>query len=662
MAPLTAEMLKTKATDLRDGRKYIGLGCLGQISNELSCAELKIDENQVEGLGRKLWATQEGTSATQQPYEGDTFWSENKVSFLAAWPEKAQLPIGIRDAGVLPKCGKFRLLALDEVVLSFWKFVGHVAAKKEQAEVALRQMGGRPGGESPDERLNWDEESTKLSQVITECEEQLDKARLLQRNVPFSLIYVASQEAREKEALSLREDTELFREYCGLSGWNKILVIGRKRDHLRDTDQKCEAAHVAEALKSIRWGPGREVTKYVAAKALQIYNKFAHVPAIVDIILAGYNRCGRQSVFEHYSILLLMVGGQRSIEETIWIMEQFLDDQVNGKTDAYSKSELAKKTSPLNVLLLRRKTVHGVLSQYIDVAIQTCREALSVKPTVKSTMEALEKFKAKHTTVGAYCKAQREKQLAPPDKADSESQELPPWCSVKVGKILRQTMDGSRDRIFVGMCSPTIKGGVSSITFNDHIAKQEGFAAILEEIAKDVEEWSASVNHFADGGTTNDSQTPPAMGGQSPTPKVGVGEQPAPEDAVATRISQIRQEVSDVSGDIRKAYVAVVPKATSVLASTQIIQASAVYAKVSDGTPLRICYHYGVPCAWALPRSPKSGTPSFRPVPLDRDDFAAFCEVIDKLITPENESYPTIFAGRAKRQGGRIGGGSRHGT
>ena len=134
-------------------------------------------------------------------------------------------------------------------------------------------------------------------------------------------------------------------------------------------------------------------------------------------------------------------------------------------------------------------------------------------------------------------------------------------------------------------------------------------------------------------------------------PKVGVGEQPAPENAVATRISQIRQEVSDVSGDLRKAYVAVVPKATSVLASTQIIQASAVYAKVSDGTPLRICYHYGVPCAWALPRIPKSNTPSFRPVPLDRDDFAAFCEVIDKLITPENESYATIFAGRAKRQG-----------
>ena len=132
VAPLTAEMLKTKATDLRDGRKYIGLGCLGQISNELSCAELKIDENQIEGLGRKLWATQEGTSATQQPYEGDTFWSENKVSFLAAWPEKAQLPIGIHDAGVLPKCGKFRLLALDEVVLSFWKFVGHVAAKRNR--------------------------------------------------------------------------------------------------------------------------------------------------------------------------------------------------------------------------------------------------------------------------------------------------------------------------------------------------------------------------------------------------------------------------------------------------------------------------------------------------------------------------------------------------
>ena len=158
---------------------------------------------------------------------------------------------------------------------------------------------------------------------------------------------------------------------------------------MRGTDQRCEAHHVAKELKSVRWGPGREVTQLVAEKALQIYNKFAHVPAIVDIILASYNRCGKQSIFEDYSKLLLLAGGQKSTEDTIRIMEQLLDDQVNGKTDGYSKSELVKKTSPLNVLLLRKKTVHGVLSQYIDGAIQTFREALTVKPTVKNTMEAL---------------------------------------------------------------------------------------------------------------------------------------------------------------------------------------------------------------------------------------------------------------------------------
>jgi hypothetical protein len=138
-------------------------------------------------------------------------------------------------------------------------------------------------------------------------------------------------------------------------------LIGQKRNTWRDAKKKHGPQEVAEALKDVRWGPGRAVTAEVAEKGLQIYNKFAQVPAIVDIIVGAQNSLGRQSVFEEYSKLLLLCGGGRSSEETVWIMQQMVADQTSGKTDGYSKAELTKKSSPLNVFLLRKKLVDGIL-------------------------------------------------------------------------------------------------------------------------------------------------------------------------------------------------------------------------------------------------------------------------------------------------------------
>lgn len=61
------------------------------------------------------------------------------------------------------------------------------------------------------------------------------KARALARNVPFSISYLQSEEARYQEALSLREDVEILREYTGLTGWMRIIIVGSKRDDLRSS-------------------------------------------------------------------------------------------------------------------------------------------------------------------------------------------------------------------------------------------------------------------------------------------------------------------------------------------------------------------------------------------------------------------------------------------
>ena len=41
-------------------------------------------------------------------------------------------------------------------------------------------------------------------------------------------------------------------------------------------------------------------------------------------------------------------------------------------------------------------------------------------------------------------------------------------------------------------------------------------------------------------------------------------------------------------------------------------------------------------------------------MPLAQDDFADLCEVMDMLITSENESYACVLVGRAKRQGSGV--------
>ena len=153
----------------------------------------------------------------------DTYWDENEVNFPVSWPDKCSLPIGVYDPSMLPINGKYRLLALDEVVASFWKFLGHAATRKALAT-------GKVLSDAEKEQLRAEVE--KLQERIAHLEKELAKARLLQRNVPFTLIFVKDENHFKDEALSLREETKLFAEFVGLSGWNKIIVIGLKRDEL----------------------------------------------------------------------------------------------------------------------------------------------------------------------------------------------------------------------------------------------------------------------------------------------------------------------------------------------------------------------------------------------------------------------------------------------
>ena len=111
------------------GNSHQTLVCLTRISAELSTPNLVLQENRLEGMGRKLWTTNTGKSAQVEPLPGveDNFYTENSPKFPESWPEKGTLPVVIRNTSRAP--AQFKLLALDEVVASFWKVATHCQAQ-----------------------------------------------------------------------------------------------------------------------------------------------------------------------------------------------------------------------------------------------------------------------------------------------------------------------------------------------------------------------------------------------------------------------------------------------------------------------------------------------------------------------------------------------------
>ena len=128
---LTAERFLEAKEQLQAGGKLIGLGCLSWLHSEWSWPHYVVPEAKIEALGRKLWGTNHGISANARPSTNafelpdDNYWEENTVSFPSSWPDKCNLPIVVRDTGAFPRKRSFKLAALDEVVVSFWRFLQH---------------------------------------------------------------------------------------------------------------------------------------------------------------------------------------------------------------------------------------------------------------------------------------------------------------------------------------------------------------------------------------------------------------------------------------------------------------------------------------------------------------------------------------------------------
>ena len=330
----TAEGLTSHADTLRKGGAWLALGCLSWLSPDFSLSGIKYHDNRIEGLGRHLWCTQNGASAGKMPpaaqlqgYAPDTFWKDNRVQMPASWPEMCILPIGLRDLSALPAKGEFKLAAMDEVVASFYKMCCALHSQIAEVEKDLARISSL---EKEGKHTEQDIEINKgLEERLAPLKQQWALARTLQRNVVFSFRFAETEDDLFNLSVSLREELPTLSEYCGLTGWDRIMLIGMKRDELRRAGKPHGAADVTAALSvaGIKWGPGRKMTEELVAKSLAIWDKVRLTSKLVDIIQLAKAHLGTDSPFEDWTRLSMVSNKCTNVDDFAWVLDTMLQER-----------------------------------------------------------------------------------------------------------------------------------------------------------------------------------------------------------------------------------------------------------------------------------------------------------------------------------------------
>ena len=117
----------------------------------------------------------------------------------------------------------------------------------------------------------------------------------------MAIFHCDSEESARDKALSKREEVELFREHCSLIGWQRVVVIGTKRDELRNANVGCSPQHVSVALSSIVWSAGNVPTPPIVEKCIAIWDRMGQEEAVKAIFLSAsplWQRLSFRRVFQ----------------------------------------------------------------------------------------------------------------------------------------------------------------------------------------------------------------------------------------------------------------------------------------------------------------------------------------------------------------------------
>ena len=623
-----------------------GLMCLTELTNDLSTQLVGISAETVEKAVRRLWTSKHDATTGQSPHaclgmDGDKvtdpFWLSNKISIPSSWPEKAGITVSITDPTSFP--AKFHILHGDVQALSFWRTVGYIQHVVDVAVNAVKQLRGKSLSETEQEEFK------KAQERECEARKLMEDAHFLQRNVTTTFVYCPTAEFRRAECLSLREDVEFMREIVGLTGWDRVVIAGSTRDTLRAAltgrdKRNIRPQEVADELAKVRWSVGREMSAEVVEKLIVLYDKFEPMLGVKAVIVQGQDKLGRASPFEEYSKLSIISGRCSNVDDTLWVMNSMLHEQVNRKVDSFSKAVLQSKSGPISTYLLRRMVLLGMTNEFLLPAVTVCQEALLSKPNLAETLKQMKDLHSKIADVSRFHQA-KIKDVQP---GPSDTEFLPAWALVQFTRLARQVMDGLKDRVLKGLLLKPPTGGYAAIKYSEHLRKLDGFQAPLDAIEASYKVWVSKVQSFGEQTEVPDTAK---AGGQTPAASAG-----KPDDNTADSSAQglvsLQQEISSAAKDLRNAWAPIVHIGDSIAACERAIEASSVYKDYGVGGAKRICYMYCVPTSWDHPKTRNRG------VPLLPEDFNRFADVTSKLITPESESYAAVLIGKTSRQGAGI--------
>jgi hypothetical protein len=392
-------------------------------------------------------------------------------------------------------------------------------------------------------------------------------------------------------SLSYRERLDDMAEFLCLTGWNRIAVIGGRRDFLRQAGLPCAAADVAKALENVVWSSGKEVNKEVALKCLAIWDRLATIPEAIEVVMSAQACYGRGSPYEDWSKLSVIIGACRSNAELVWVMQTILAERLHGKrTDNYANAELLKKGSPVHVMMLRKKLVDGILATFFQTSIDSLGTLVSARPDLKPELDALRECRQTFGTVASYYKQGRAHQPDQPVSANADAW-LPKWAAGTARRVLRACHDGRKDGVLLGLCVSPPKGGFSAVKYDDIVSAQD-LQDDIEEIKKVHCLWLAERE-----GRTLEAPGEEPKGSEKTGDNKGGGEKAA--QAIDTDdVINLRQELAAVAKETRCAHASLILMPQTALGCASAIRSTAAWRKASAGAPTqvgtRVCFLYSV--------------------------------------------------------------------
>ena len=193
-------------------------------------------------------------------------------------------------------------------------------------------------------------------------------------SVPFKCYFMLPEE-KHVRAISFRENLRIMADTCGLTGWAYINVVGQQRDKLRDNGKDSSGASVVRSFAGVVWSSGRELTVDSAAKIMAIWNRLANLPAARAMVAESLKTYGKQSQFEDWTVLGLLLGKIVVDSDVLWVVETIHYERLRQiRSDNYSAAEIRKKVNIAHLALLRKKSVLAMVEKYVEPAMQLAAE------------------------------------------------------------------------------------------------------------------------------------------------------------------------------------------------------------------------------------------------------------------------------------------------